>query len=148
MFFGFSLEWSSFATQQPERSHSVSPGHGKLHLGAAIAPGLRGPSAQQTEAIPHHPAAVRLRHLPGDRRTCQEPRSGTSGKGAFIGPIRTKRTRKRSKNTRKRSTGLFTPSDSEKDQRINGKFRRKFSLSRLLLLGLNTVLHREYERES
>lgn len=81
LFFSFfSVERSSLAAQQYERrAHPVSSVDGQLDLGAAAAPGLRGATAQQAEALPHHPAAVRIRHLPGNRRTRAQPRPGTGG---------------------------------------------------------------------
>lgn len=41
---------------------------------------LRRPAAQQAEALPHHPPAVRQRHFSGDRGEGPDPRPGLSGK--------------------------------------------------------------------
>ena len=57
------------------------PGH-LLHglaVHAAAAPGVRGAAAQQTEALPGHPAAVRQRHLAGDRGARAHAGAGARG---------------------------------------------------------------------
>ena len=56
----------------------------------------------------------------------------------WIGPY--VQQRQRSKKMCTFSASLFTPNESEKDQRINGKHQRKFSLLRSLPPSLNTVL--------
>ena len=45
----------------------------------AAAAGVRRPAAQQAEALPHHAAAVRQRHLARDRRACPDAGAGPGG---------------------------------------------------------------------
>lgn len=50
-----------------------------LAVHTAPAPGLRGAAAQQTQAVPHHPAAVWQRHLARDRGARAHTGAGTGG---------------------------------------------------------------------
>ena len=52
--------------------------HGRT-VHTAAAPSLWGPAAQQAQALPGHPAAVRQRHLPRDRGACAHAGAGARG---------------------------------------------------------------------
>lgn len=51
----------------------------RLAVHTAPAPGLRGAAAQQTQTVPHHPAAVWQRHLTRDRGARTHTGAGTGG---------------------------------------------------------------------
>lgn len=69
--------WCPVYTQwlQQWASHLIH----RLAVHTAPAPSVRGAAAQQAQAVPHHPAAVRQRHLARDRGACAHAGVGAGG---------------------------------------------------------------------
>lgn len=78
--FALSIEWH----QRENSITAIYRLHDELSPRAAVAPSVRGPSAQQAETVPYNSAAVWLRHLTWDWRARAHTGLRTRGEFCFL----------------------------------------------------------------